>query len=123
MAKKVANGMNKRQPTRRNSSLDTGEHFSASDSGSNFETGSSRSGSGFGGGRENYSQLIRELISNPAVKYVAGGIAASILSRLASNMSEKYPEVSKFLRENIDSFEGRLSQYRSGLDGGRESRI
>ncbi len=120
MAKKVANGMNKRQPVKKNSSLDTGKHFSSSES--NFETGS-RSGSSLISGRENYSQLIRELISNPAVKYVAGGIAASILSRLASNMSVKYPEVSKFLRENIDSFEGRLGQYRSSMDGDRESRI
>ncbi|MES2525648.1 MAG: hypothetical protein V4598_01120 [Bdellovibrionota bacterium] len=120
MARKVANGLNKRQPVRsRNSVKETSEHFSTEDS--NFETGS-RSGSSLGG-RENYGQLIRELISNPAVKYVAGGIAASILSRIATNMSTKYPEVSKFLRENIDSFEGRLGQYRSGLNDERESRI
>ena len=122
MAKKVANGMNKRQPTRRTREMkDTLSHFSSSDSSdSNFKTGSRRS---IGAGRENYSQLIRELISNPAVKYVAGGIAASILSRLATNMSEKYPELSKFLRENLDSFESRLGQYRPSMDSDRESRV
>lgn len=120
MAKKVANGMNKRQPNRRTREMkDTLSHFSSDSSDSNFETGSRRS---IGGSRENYSQLIRELISNPAVKYVAGGIAASILSRLATNMSEKYPELSKFLRENLDSFEGKLGQYRPSMDGDRESR-
>ncbi len=122
MARKVANGLNKRQPVRKSSSVkETSEHFSADDS--NFEAGSRSGSSSFGGGRENYAQLIRELISNPAVKYVAGGIAASVLSRLASNMSTKYPELSKFLRENIDSFEGKLGQYRSGLSDDRESRI
>ncbi len=113
MARKVANGVNKKQPRKRRETVERDLDFNSSDS--NFSTGSSR-------GSE-YSQLIREFISNPAVKYMAGGIATAILSRLANNMSDKYPELSRFLRENIDSFEGRLGQYRPGFSGGdRESR-
>jgi hypothetical protein len=114
MAKKVANGMNKRTSRARNLTS-----RSDLDSGSNFETSPRRATSS-----GDYQHMIRELISNPAVKYIAGGIATSILSRLALNMSEKYPELSRFLRENIDSFEGRLGQYRPGFrDDEKESRV
>ena len=115
MAKKVANGVNKKQTRRRSEIIDAGSS-SDSSSGSNFSTRSSSRGS-------EYSQLIREFISNPAVKYMAGGIASAVLSRLATKMSEKYPELARFLKENIDSFEGRLGQGRPGFSGGdRESR-
>ncbi len=114
MAKKVANGMNKR--TSRARKLTDRSDF---ESGSNFQTSPRRSSSS-----GDYQHMIRELISNPAVKYIAGGIATSILARLAQNMSEKYPELSRFLRENIDSFEGRLGQYRPSYGGDeRESRV
>jgi hypothetical protein len=111
MAKKVANGRNKRQPRSQARNLSTDSE--------------SDSQSGIHGllNNSNYSHLIRELISNPAVKYVAGGIATAVLSRLATNMSEKYPELSRFLKENIDNFEGRLGQFRPGLSGDSESRI
>ena len=113
MAKKVANGMNKRTSRARNLTDRT-----ELDSGSNFS--SSRRSSSAG----DYQHMIRELISNPAVKYIAGGIATSILTRLAQNMSEKYPELSRFLKENIDSFEGRLGQFRPNFgDDERESRV
>lgn len=115
MARKVANGVNKKQTRRRSENLETGSDFDSSTD-SNFSTGMSSRGS-------DYKNLIREFISNPAVKYMAGGIATAVLSRLATNMSEKYPELSRFLKENINSFEGRLDQYRPGFSGDdRESR-
>jgi len=83
MAKKVANGVNKKQPRRRSENVESSE--------SNFSTEMPSRGS-------DYSNLIREFISNPAVKYMAGGIATAVLSRLATNMSEKYPELSRFLK-------------------------
>ncbi len=115
MAKKVANGMNKRKSRARNFSS-----HSELDSGFNFESSSPRRRSSSSG---DYQHMIRELISNPAVKYIAGGIATSILTRLAQNMSEKYPELSRFLKENIDSFEGRLGQFRPSIDNEKESRV
>lgn len=114
MARKVANGVNKKQ---RRSGTNFGTSTALDSSERNFSMEDRSSG-----GR---THVIREWISNPAVKYVAGGIATAILSRLAQNMSEKYPELSRFLKENIDSFEGRLGQYRSGgFENGqdRESR-
>lgn len=70
----------------------------------------------------NASEIIRELASNPTVRYVAGGIAAAVLTRLSQSLSEKYPELSRFLRENIDSFEDRLGQYRDDSSSGSEAR-
>ncbi|MFL5785742.1 MAG: hypothetical protein ACJ76H_14085 [Bacteriovoracaceae bacterium] len=115
MARKVANGRNKKQ-TRRDVNLGTGTSF---EGGSNFEIGNRLSNLN----SSELSSKLREFIDNPMVKYVAGGIATAILSRLATNMGEKYPELSRFLRENIDTFEGRLGQYRSGMGGGQESRV
>ena len=44
-------------------------------------------GAGTFEGRE-YKDILREFVSSPAVKYVAGGIASAFLARLASNISE-----------------------------------
>ena len=113
MAKKVANGVNKRQSSKkRNYNLDTSSSLRNE---SNFETGRSALN----------SDRLRDLIDNPTVRFVAAGIATAILSRLATNLSEKYPELSRLLKENVDSFEGRIGQYRTGMGGGqeRESRV
>lgn len=61
-----------------------------------------------------FSGIVREFISSPTVRYVAGGIASAMLARLATKISEKYPELSNFLRENIDTFEGRLAEFKPG---------
>ncbi len=107
MARKVANGVNKKQTRSRAETR--------LESGSNFETSGMRG--------QGASNLFREIINNPAVRYAAGGIATAVLSRLASNMSEKYPELSHFLRENITSFEGKLGQYRDNFQSERESQL
>lgn len=75
--------------------------------------GSSRSSRG--GEQSDLSGMIREIISNPTVRYVAGGIATAMLAKLATKMSDRYPELSNFIRENLDTFEGRLADTRSGL--------
>ncbi len=111
MAKKVANGINKKQPRRRST------ESSPIEKKPNFQIG------GEAGNSFQFSHLARELISNPTVKYLAGGVATAILSRLATNMADKYPELSRFLRENIDGFEERLNQYRPSYSQDRESRI
>ncbi len=61
------------------------------------------------GTEHDYMGIVRELISNPTVKYVAGGIATALLTRLATNLSDRYPEISKFITENLDTVESKLS--------------
>ena len=60
-----------------------------------------------------YKDVLREFISNPAVKYVAGGIATAILARIATNISDRYPEISNFIKENLDTVEGKLNEFRN----------
>ena len=65
------------------------------------------------GGNKN---MWKDLVSNPAVRYVAGGIATAILTKVASNFSTKYPEISRFITENLDGVEGRLSEFKNSLN-------
>jgi ABC-type Zn uptake system ZnuABC Zn-binding protein ZnuA len=46
------------------------------------------------------------------VRYVAGGIGIALLARLAYNLSDKYPELSRFFRENLDTIEDKLQEFR-----------
>lgn len=59
-------------------------------------------------------EMIRDFAANPAVKYVAGGIATAILTKLASSLSGRYPEISRLLNENLENFEGKLREFRGG---------
>ncbi len=54
---------------------------------------------------------VRQWLSNPAVRYVAGGIATAVLAKLASNISGKYPSISTFIREGMDAVEGKLAEF------------
>lgn len=68
---------------------------------------SSQSGGGF----------FREFVSNPAVKYVAAGIATSMLSKFVTKMTDRYPEITSLLKQNLDSIETRLSDYKNSTSG------
>ena len=59
-------------------------------------------------------ELFFEIISNPTVQYVASGIAMAALTKLASKISGKYPEISNFITENLDTVEGKLGEFRGG---------
>lgn len=60
-------------------------------------------------GRRDYREILQEFISSPVVKYIAGGIATAVLTRIANNMAERYPEISNFIRENMEHLDQRLS--------------
>ena len=89
--------------------------------GSDFKRDDSRSSRSsrnlFEAGNRDYREILSELVSNPAVKYVAGGIATALLTRIANNMATRYPEISSFIRENLDSLEGRFGEYNRDLKG------
>lgn len=59
----------------------------------------------------NYWNYIQEFSAKPAVRYVAGGLAVAILARLAMKMSDRYPEISTFIKENIDTVESKLQEF------------
>jgi hypothetical protein len=68
-------------------------------------------------GDKDYKEVLKELITSPAVKYVAGGIATAILTRIANKMGDRYPEISSFLKENLDSLSGKMGEFRNNLQG------
>lgn len=59
-----------------------------------------------------YKDALWEFMNRPGVKYFAGGLATAVLARLASGISERYPEISKFLKENIQDMETKLSELK-----------
>ncbi len=60
----------------------------------------------------NYRDSLLEWSERPAVKYVAGGLGLAVLARLAYGMSDRYPEIARFVRENIDTIEDKLREFR-----------
>lgn len=65
----------------------------------------------------NYRDTLLEWSERPAVRYVAGGIGLALIARFAVNMSDRYPELTRFFRENLDSVEGKLREFRGLADG------
>lgn len=64
------------------------------------------------------SSYLKELIANPALRYVASGIATAVLTRFVTRISTKYPEISNFLRENMESIEEKLSEFKQNVEAG-----
>ncbi len=69
---------------------------------------------------KNYRDTLLEWSERPAVRYVAGGMGIALLGRLAFSMSDRYPEVSRFFRENLDTIEDKLKEFR-GIESGEET--
>lgn len=65
---------------------------------------------------EDYKELIREFLQSPTVKYVAGGISVALLARLAAKLSDRYPELSEFMKENISMMENKLHEFKNEHD-------
>jgi hypothetical protein len=62
-------------------------------------------------------QILRDLLQSPATKYIASGLATALLTRFAKRLSDHYPEISQFIRENLDMLEERMAQYRTEFYG------
>lgn len=73
---------------------------------------SRRSSSVFEKKYQNYRDTLLEWSERPAVRYVAGGIGLALIGRLAFSMSDRFPEVSRFFRENLDTIEDKLKEFR-----------
>jgi hypothetical protein len=65
---------------------------------------------------QDYKSMLKNLAANPAVKYVAGGIATAVLAKVASGLTRKYPEISRFISDSLDNVEGKLGDFRNGLN-------
>ncbi len=69
---------------------------------------------------KNYRDSVLEWSERPAVRYVAGGMGLALLARAAYSMSDRYPEVSRFLKENLETIEDKLREFR-GIESSEET--
>lgn len=60
----------------------------------------------------NYRDTLLEWSDRPAVKYVAGGLGLAVLGRVAYGLSDRYPEFARFFRENLDTIEDKLKEFK-----------
>lgn len=81
-----------------------------------FPTRTKRSAKRKSSFEKDFKEMIREIVASPAFRYAAGGVAAALLTRLANNMSDRYPEISNFIRDNLDTMESKLDSFKSSLD-------
>lgn len=68
-----------------------------------------------------FGPRLKEFFANPAVRYVAGGIASAILAKVATKLADRYPEITRMIGENLDSVEARLTEFQNGLSENSET--
>jgi hypothetical protein len=66
---------------------------------------------------QDYRDIIKEMLMSPVFKYIAGGITAAILARLANQSEEKFPEISSFIKDNMNMLQNKLDEYKGHLQG------
>ena len=63
---------------------------------------------------KNYRNTVLDWSEQPAAKYIIGGVGFAVLARLAYQFSESYPGAVQFLRNQLDTVEDKLREYRGG---------
>lgn len=110
----------KRKTTKRATpTIDIDEDMNPSEMGNERVSSSRSTGSRASSGSAD-KNVWKDLLANPAVRYVAAGIATAVLTKVASSFSTKYPEISRFINENLENVEGRLADFKNGLNQNSE---
>lgn len=68
-------------------------------------------------GNNVYKKSLRTIIDNPVALYLAGTVGAFFLGRFAYRYYQNHPEISEFIRDNFDTVEGKLRDFRGGSAG------
>lgn len=69
-----------------------------------------------------YREMVIEVASHPAVRYMAAGVATAMLANLARKTSRRYPEISRFIQDNVDMFETNMDYMRFEIEEGSRYR-
>lgn len=59
-----------------------------------------------------YKKVIRDIYKSPLAAYLAGGVGAFFLGRFAWRYYQNHPEISEFIKDNFDTVESRLRDFR-----------
>jgi len=62
---------------------------------------------------------LKDIYDNPAARYIAAGLATAALAKTVQSLSTRYPEITKLLKESLDSFEGKLAEFQDMSSGNR----
>lgn len=65
--------------------------------------------------RVNESQVlntVKDLYDNPAVRYIAGGVALAALSKFMNAFSQRYPEITNVVKDGLDTVEHKLTEFK-----------
>lgn len=59
-------------------------------------------------------RVVKKIGDSPIALYLAGGVGTFFLARFALRYYRNHPEIQEFIRENFDTVENTLREYRSG---------
>ena len=76
-----------------------------------------RSGSSKLSGAKSISRtkMFADLWAKPATKYVVGGIGIAVVTKLAMTVYNRYPVISDFIQENLDTVESKLTEFKESF--------
>jgi hypothetical protein len=64
---------------------------------------------------KSYKSILSKIKASPLSLYVAGGVGAFFLGRFAIRYYKSHPEISTFLKENFDTVEEKLREYKNNM--------
>jgi hypothetical protein len=102
MEKKPGDDRSKLGPTRRKQSAETS--IKESEEEESYPEGS-----------EDFIKVFQELLTSSPARYLAGGIGAALLGLVAQKMSQRYPEISYYLRKNKKLLERKIDSLKEDM--------
>jgi hypothetical protein len=61
-------------------------------------------------------RLMNKVTNNPVALYIAGGVGALFAARFAMKYYKNHPGIKDFIKENFDTVENTLKEYRHGIE-------
>jgi hypothetical protein len=65
--------------------------------------------------RMTFKSFFRKLTSSPLPMYLGSGVATLLFARWAFKFYKEHPEVQDFIRENFDTVEDKLREYKDHI--------
>lgn len=61
-----------------------------------------------------YRKVLRNVSQNSPLMLLAGGLGAFVIGRFFYRYYQDHPEISDFIRDNMDTVESRIREFREG---------
>ena len=120
MAKSIRKKMTAPRKKTAPASFENMDNAYAADSSSNYSSSKKTSRlAPAGSGDFNVKEIVQQLMANPTVRYIAVGLATTLVAKISSKLSGRYPEISTFVKESFPNFdlEEKIKQFKDGQGG------